>query len=174
MEPQYYYPKSSRLKLLGASLIVGGVLFLLVSLAVGHEDPVIFLLGILGLFVAGVGIFILRQGFNRTPLLVIADDGITFRHHPGFNPIFCAWDDIFAVGLTGGFGGDVIIVTPKNPHALFQTVKGNFIQRNHARNGMRHYGTPVAIPGNILETPYMIPFREMYNRVEARRKAANG
>jgi len=171
----HVYPKSARLKLWGGSMLVGGVLFFLVSLVAGEDDlPMMVFMGLLGVFVAVMGIFILRQGTNRNPVLTIADEGITFRHYPGFEPLFCAWDDIFAVSMGNGFGGDVIIVTPKNPHTLFLQVKGGFIQRNHARNGMRQYGTPIVIFANNLETPYIIPFKEMYNRVEARRKAANG
>ena len=169
MEPKTYYPKAQRHKLSGILCLVMGLLVAAISFLADEGDlfETIFIASV-GLLFVGLGVFFLWQGTSPNPVLQLTDEGIYFRQFPRFKAMFASWDNIWAVNMTNGFNGDIVVVLLRNADGVMAGAQG-FSQRNHAKNARKMYGSPIAIHSGNLQVGAMPVFSEIYNRIEARK-----
>lgn len=172
MEPIQFKFNTKRFKLYGGLMSAGGIAFALLSLVyLGDTFMMVLLLGLGGLFLLS-GSYLFYQAFSNKSMIELRDDGIYFRQMPGYQPIFCAWEDVLAAKAESTFGPTMIIVITKDPQKVMAGIKGNFRLRNNARTAYNIYGSPMSIQTTYLDGSYMEVIKLIFEQLSLRKKQA--
>lgn len=166
--PVHFYANYNKLIIGGILVFFIGFFFVYMSLEADDAFSMGFF-GFMAFMMMAIGVIIALQSGGRQPLLSLTEEGIYFRQYPGFKPLFCPWDNIWTVKTENSMAQDMIVVVVKSPLDMLHSAKGNFVQRNHARNGMRMYGSPIVINSYLLATPYFEVFKTVYEEIEKRK-----
>ena len=161
MEPQKIEIQLSNYKLvimlLGSMLFIGlGIWFQYLAV-----DPPVFsfpllsqpivyrLLGLLAIMFFGFcGLFAARKLQDRTPGLIISEEGIA-DNSSGIPSGMIPWEDITEIKEAGAMNQRFMMLMLRNPEDYINRHKG--IRRNFVAANFKSYGSPIAISANALK-----------------------
>lgn len=172
MEPIIFKFNTKRFKLYGGLMAAGGLAFSLLSLLyLGDTFMMVLLLGLAGLMILS-GSYMFYQAFSNKSMIELREDGIYFRQLPGYQPLFCAWEDVLAAKAESTFGPTMIVVITRDPQKIMASIKGNFRLRNNARSSNSIYGSPMSIQTTYLDGSYMEVIKLIFEQLSLRKKQA--
>lgn len=154
------------LMLLGCLVFVGiGIAFLIApekfKSFIMRSATIIFIAGLLGVLFFGIcGFLIFKKLFDKSPGLIISDEGITDNSGAASGG-FIPWIDIVAIKETKVVNQKVIYLVVKNPQAYIDKQKSLF-NKKMMRINQRRYGGILGISANGLK----INFTELKDILE--------
>ncbi|MBS1758022.1 MAG: hypothetical protein JSU03_12155 [Bacteroidetes bacterium] len=146
----------SKLTLMGVSCVIfiAGGIFLILNPAkyesfIMRSPTIIFVSGLLSIIFFGiVGFFILKKIIDKSPGLIISDEGIT-DNSSGVSAGFIPWTDIIAIKETKVVNQKFINIIVKKPQEYIDRQKSTFKRRAMKAN-YNMWGTAIGISVNGL------------------------
>jgi hypothetical protein len=118
-----------------------------------RTKTVIFIGGFVGiLFFGFIGFFILKKLFDKSPGLIISNDGIT-DNSSGVSAGFIPWSDIKEIREVRVVNQKFINLVVKNPEVYIDR-QSNAFKRWIAQKNYKLYGTAIGISANGLKYNY--------------------
>ena len=155
--------KLSKVKLilmfLGSILfIIGGILFIRnpteYESFIMKSPVIIFIAGCVSvLFFGVVGIFLFKKLGDKSPGLIISEEGIT-DNSSAVSAGFIPWTDVKAIKETKVVNQKFINIVVKNPHVYIDRQKSAFKKKAMRANYNIYGGTPIGISVNGLKSNY--------------------
>ena len=146
---------------LGSIIFVGlGVWFVThppkENIPIFSNPTVLFIVGLAGILFFGlVGFFIFKKLFDKSPGLIISDEGV-FDNSSGVSVGFVPWTDIVEIKETKVLNQTFINLVVKNPQDYIDRQKSVF-KRKSIQINYKSYGTVIGISANGLK----IKFKEL-------------
>lgn len=143
------------LMLLGSIMFVGlGTWFVIgppkVNVTILNNPTLIFSVGLLSiLFFGFVGFFIFKKLFDKSPGLIITDEGV-YDNASSISAGFVPWTDIVEIKEVIVFNQSFVNLVVKNPQNYIDRQKNTFKKKSIQIN-FRSYGTVIGISANGLK-----------------------
>ena len=144
--------------LLGSIIFVGLGIWLMSNsekflTTIFRNTTLIFLVGLAGiLFFGFVGFYIFKKLFDKSPGLVISDDGI-LDNSSGVSAGFIPWSDIVEIKETKVFNQKFINLVVKNPQNYIDRQSNSFKRWTMTKN-YKSFDTAIGISANGLRYNY--------------------
>lgn len=168
MSPIIFPFKTTRFKNFGILIILGGVFFALLALLFMDDSIMMGFMGVVAVLLLLLGAYLFKQAFNSAPMIELNEKGIFYRQFPGFQPLFCSWEDAVSAKIDDAWGQQLIIIYSKNPQQIIDSVRGNFRLKNYAKTSRSMHGSPMAIQTTYLDGDTMEVFKVVFAEIEKR------
>ncbi|KAA9042018.1 hypothetical protein FW778_08380 [Ginsengibacter hankyongi] len=119
-----------------------------------RSPTIIFIAGLLGiLFFGFIGVFLFKKVWDKSPGLIISEEGIT-DNSSGVSAGFIPWTDIIAIKETKVVNQKFINIVVKNPQVYIDRQKSGFKRKAMQANYNLYSTTPIGISTNGLKSNY--------------------
>jgi hypothetical protein len=143
---------------LGSIMFVGlGVWYVIsppkVNISIFSNPTVVFIVGLASILFFGLaGFFIFKKLFDKSPGLIISDEGV-FDNSSGASAGFVPWTDIVEIKETKTFNQSFINLVVRNPQDYIDRQNSAF-KRKLTKINYNSYGTVIGISANGLKIKY--------------------
>ncbi|KAF2343075.1 STM3941 family protein [Flavobacterium tistrianum] len=117
-----------------------------------RSENIVFIAGILGLIVFGLGsVLLFFKLFDNTPGLIINEKGITDNSNSSSIGLI-KWSDITEISLSRVMSTQFLLIKVSNPEDYIQ--KANQMKKLLLKQNLKTYGTPITITSVGLQCSF--------------------